>query len=112
MAAGPDRSAVTGIDRLEALLSSSMPQWAVRGRRESTGVFPHVSDDHVGELTFVAATGCALGLVPLGLAGQVGLRRRMAAGLGDVHAVEDRVHGTVAAEVETVSSGWPVTFAG
>src|SRR4051794_22021551 len=71
-----------------------------------------MSDDHVGKVALVAASGGPLRLVSIDLAGDVGLCRRVASDLGDVHVVEDGVHGPVAAEVEPVSSGWSVALSG
>lgn len=54
--AGLDRPPDPGVDGLEALLSSSCQCEGLLGA-SADGVFPHVPDDHVGELTLVSPAG-------------------------------------------------------
>jgi hypothetical protein len=70
------------------------------------------ADDDVGEVPFVGATGLPLGLVFGTLAVDVVAGGRIAADLGDVHQVQDRVHLPVAGQVEAVVGGRLVALAG
>jgi len=71
-----------------------------------------MTDDDVGELTLVSPPRLTLRLVLGDLPPDVGAGRPVASHLGDVHDVEDRVHISVAADVEAVSVGRSVAFAG
>ncbi|WTG14303.1 hypothetical protein OHA59_46535 [Streptomyces sp. NBC_01589] len=69
-------------------------------------------DDHVGELALVGPSSGALRLVLADLLGHEGTGWFMATDLGHVHDVEDRIDGAVSADIEPVTPGSAVAFAG
>ena len=76
------------------------------------GVVPHVPNDDVGELSLVASARLPLTLVLQYFSRQILLGRWVATSLSDVDDVQDRIDRPVPAQVESMSSGWAVPFAG
>ena len=98
--------------RLEAPLSSGRRCKGLCSSCVSSGVVsPHAADDNVGQVPFVGAAGLSLGLVLGAFAVDVVASGRIAADLGDVHQVQDRIHLPVAGQVEPVMDGRLVTLA-
>lgn len=108
MPAGLDGFTDPRVDRLEALLSSGGAEGDIAGYFR---VVPHVSDDDVGELTFVASAGCSQRLARGSALGHEGSRWFVHAGLGDVDDVQDAVDLSVPGEVESVVAGLSVALA-
>ena len=75
------------------------------------GVVPHVPNDDVGELSFVASARFPFAFVLPNLSCQVLFSRWVATSLSNVDDVQDRVYCAVPAQVESMSSGWAMPFA-
>jgi len=99
-------------DLVKWILLGSRRAVGDHGRGVPLGVVPHVPNDDVGELSLVALARLPLTLVLENLSCHVLLGRRVTTSLSDVDDVKDRVDRAVPAQVESMSSGWAVPFAG
>ena len=74
-------------------------------------VFPHSSDDAVGEVAFVASAGFSFGFSFAGFALEVCNGLWLVPGLGDRSDVENAVDFPVASKIKSVSDGLGGSFA-
>ena len=72
----------------------------------------HVPNDDVGELSFVASARFPFAFILPNLSCQILFSRWVTTSLSNVDDVQDRVDCAVPTQIESMSSGWAMPFAG